>query len=400
MGNETIMKGLYRLANRNIAITSLYPAVHDLCKDYRIEGATDFSVEISLADIDHERVQSAREAAREGRSPRPVSNGYLETLAVYRKIAEQMPAYDTVLFHGSCIAVDGVAYLFAAPSGTGKSTHARLWRALLGDRARMVNDDKPLLQLGADGVTVFGTPWNGKHRLGENISAPLKAICLLERSPQNRIRSATRAEVLPLLLQQTYRPVDPEALSRTLFLVDELSRRVKLFRLGCNMDPEAAQVAYDAMKGGCAMPDTVKLRYEDILDREGKLTYTNVGVSMLPLLRQGRDLFTVTKKGPDRCKVGDVILYRRPPKAYVLHRIVQVLPDSYVLLGDNCICREYGIREEDVLGVMTGFVRNGKAHSVQELGYRAYTGLILFTTPLRILIKKLLLRLRRHLRKA
>ncbi|MBQ6890994.1 MAG: hypothetical protein IJN47_00140, partial [Clostridia bacterium] len=125
-----------------------------------------------------------------------------------------------------------------------------LWRALLGDRARMVNDDKPLLQLGADGVTVFGTPWNGKHRLGENISAPLKAICLLERSPQNRIRSATRAEVLPLLLQQTYRPADPEALSRTLFLVDELSRRVKLFRLGCNMDPEAAQVAYDAMKGG------------------------------------------------------------------------------------------------------------------------------------------------------
>ena len=71
------------------------------------------------------------------------------------------------------------------------------------------------------------------------------------------------------------------------------------------------------------------ISFEDYLAEHGSLTYTNVGTSMLPLLRQGRDLFTVSRKGPERCKVGDVVLYRRPPKRYVLHRIVEVRPESY-----------------------------------------------------------------------
>ena len=99
--------------------------------------------------------------------------------------------------------------------------------------------------------------------------------------------------------------------------------------------------------------------YEEILAQEGKLVYTNVGVSMLPLLRQGRDLFIVEKRGPDRLKAGDVVLYRRPPAQYVLHRIVEVREKDYVILGDNCVNREYGITDGDILGVMTGF-RNGK----------------------------------------
>ena len=129
--------------------------------------------------------------------------------------------------------------------------------------------------------------------------------------------------------------------------------------------------------------------YEEYLNRHGSLTYSNVGVSMLPLLRQGRDLFTVTKKGSGRCKVGDVVLYRRPPDHYVLHRIVEVRPEDYVILGDNCVTKEYGIRDEDILGVMTGFVRGGKAHSVTEPGYRAYSALWLRTAPLRVAVKRL-----------
>lgn len=134
-----------------------------------------------------------------------------------------------------------------------------------------------------------------------------------------------------------------------------------------------------------------KLRFEDVLERDGSLTYANVGGSMLPLLRQGRDLFTVTKKGAARCRVGDVVLYRRPPDAYVLHRIVEVRPEDYVLLGDNCVRREYGITDADILGVMTDFVRDGRAHSVTETAYRAYTAFILKTAPIRIVCKKRLL---------
>ena len=140
------------------------------------------------------------------------------------------------------------------------------------------------------------------------------------------------------------------------------------------------------------------ISYEDYLEEYGTLTYSNVGTSMLPLLRQGKDLFTVERKTPGtRYKVGDVVLFRRPPDKYVLHRVVEVMPDSYTIMGDNCVTKERGVRDEDILGVMTGFVRNGKAHSVDERGYRAYSAITMATAPLRLLAKKAAGRLRRSL---
>lgn len=243
------MTDTYRMAEKNIRIVSLYEAVHEFCRDYRSDAAPDFSVEIRPEDIDFERGRSAREARAEGRTVHVWPEPYLEELAVYRKIAERMPAYDTILFHGSCVAVDGAAYLFAAKSGTGKSTHARLWRELLGKRAVMVNDDKPLIRIGDEGPVVYGTPWNGKHRLGANIAVPLHALCLLERAEKNRIAPLTPEAARPALLQQVYRPMDPAALEKTLELLERLTGSVKLYRLGCNMDPEAARLSYETMKG-------------------------------------------------------------------------------------------------------------------------------------------------------
>ena len=138
---------------------------------------------------------------------------------------------------------------------------------------------------------------------------------------------------------------------------------------------------------------------EDYLNEKGTLTYSNVGVSMMPLLRQGRDLFTVRKKGPERCKVGDVVLYKRPPDKYVLHRIVEVRRDSYVILGDSCVNREYGVTDSDILGVMTGYIRDGKEHSVTEQAYLDYTARILRNEKKRVARIRLKLRIRRTLRR-
>ena len=242
------MTGVYRFADKRIKITSIHPAVHEYCGEYSDNGTPDFTVTITQSDIDFERETSAREDEVEGKPVRQFSDGYLETLAVYRQIAERMPAYDTILFHGSCVAVDGTGYLFAAKSGTGKSTHTRLWRELLGDRAVMINDDKPLIRVAEEGAVIFGTPWDGKHRLSRNISVPLKSICLLYRAPENQIRPISEREAYPLLLQQVYRPMDSEAMRKTLTLVDRLAAAVSLWRLGCNMDIQAAQVAFEAMK--------------------------------------------------------------------------------------------------------------------------------------------------------
>ncbi len=244
------MKQIYRIADRIIEISSLHPMIHDQCREYRATGDPDFRIEITPSDIDFEREKSAQADRAEERAVQFFSDGYLETLAVYRKIAERMPEYDTVLFHGSAIAVDGQAYLFTAKSGTGKSTHARLWRELLGERAIMVNDDKPLIRISENGTIVYGTPWDGKHHLSNNIAVPLKAVCILERAKENTMRPVTREEALPMLIQQTYRPADPVALAKTLTLIDRLGKRVKLYRLGCNMDISAAKLSYDTMKEG------------------------------------------------------------------------------------------------------------------------------------------------------
>lgn len=245
------MTAVYHIAELNIAVNSLYNEVHCLCADYLAAGLpVDFLVETGQADIDRERELSAREAAYEGLPLRQHSDEYLETLAVYRKIAEMLPAYDTFLFHGSCISVDGRGYLFTAKSGMGKSTHTRLWRELLGKRAVMVNDDKPLIRITEEGPVIYGTPWNGKHRLGSNLQVPLKALCILEQAPKNSIEPICWDDAYPMLLQQTYRPADIDAMRRTLVLLDRLAGEVPLWRMKCNMDIEAAQLAYDTMNGG------------------------------------------------------------------------------------------------------------------------------------------------------
>ena len=139
-----------------------------------------------------------------------------------------------------------------------------------------------------------------------------------------------------------------------------------------------------------------KSTYEDYLRQNGSMTYTNRGVSMLPLLRQGKDLFTLEKKGDARCKVGDVVLYRRGDQ-YVLHRVVEVREKDYVILGDNCLSREYGITDGDILGVLTGYIRGGREHSILDLSYRLYSALWLHTEKPRVFLKRARSWLRRHL---
>ncbi len=138
---------------------------------------------------------------------------------------------------------------------------------------------------------------------------------------------------------------------------------------------------------------------EHYLKDNGTLTYSNVGVSMMPLLRQGKDLFTVKRKDSRRCKAGDVVLYRRPPNKYVLHRVIEVRQNDYVILGDNCINKEYGISDKDIIGIMTGYVRGAKAHTVSDRSYRVYTWVIMHTIPLRTAVKRLVVLPKRVLKR-
>ena len=238
-----------QIAGRIVAVAAMYESTRDFCGAYLCEGEPDFAVEAPAADIALEREKSAAEDRREGNPIRNFSDAYLETIAVQRKIAEKLFDYDTLLVHGSVVAVDGQGYLFTAKSGTGKSTHTRLWQEVFGDRAMMVDDDKPFLRMTGAGVTVCGTPWNGKHRIGNNICVPLKAVCILERGIENEIRRIPARDALFMLLQQSNRPQSRERMPKYMELVDKLAGSVEFYRLACNMEPRAAVVSYEAMSG-------------------------------------------------------------------------------------------------------------------------------------------------------
>ena len=226
-------------------VSCQYPTTKAYCAHYLTEGEQpgDELITITPADIEGERDRLLRKK-NPGEPLEASSPQALETLCLCRRIADRMPKHDRLLFHGSSLAIDGKGVLFTAKSGTGKSTHTGLWRKVFGDRVHMVNDDKPFLHVQEDRVTVHGSPWQGKHGLGSNVSAPLKAIVFVSRGEENRIETVTPRELFPILLQQTYSPEDPETMVRTLALVERLSRNVQLRNLYCNMDPEAAEVAY------------------------------------------------------------------------------------------------------------------------------------------------------------
>lgn len=238
-----------RLADLPIGMTVQYPQTAEKYRSYFTEQSPIFSVVNTSQVIARERSLVSQLAAMDARSFGHLSaEESLDDQAAYHQVAECLPEFDAMLIHGSAIALDGQAYLFMAPSGTGKSTHARLWREHFGSRAVMVNDDKPMLRFREDGIWICGTPWQGKHDLGSNITVPLRAACVLTRSPNNHVEPLSPAEAFPALLRQSYRFEQAVHAEQMLRLNERLMGSVPLFRLGCNMDPEAARICYEGMQ--------------------------------------------------------------------------------------------------------------------------------------------------------
>ena len=241
------MEFTIRLAEKNIAVKSVYDEVHRLCRSYLADGAPDMCVAVTDDDIAREKALNIREAEAEGITVVNYPEPYLETLAVYRKIAEEMLGFDTFLMHGAVVAVGDRAWLFTAASGTGKTTHIRLWLDNI-EGSYVVNGDKPLVHIGEE-ITVYGTPWAGKEGMCRNIGVRLCGIVLLERGSENRIGRISFSQALPTLVQQSYRPNDRKDLEKTLELIGRLGLRIPLYRLECNMLPEAAFTAYRELCG-------------------------------------------------------------------------------------------------------------------------------------------------------
>ena len=161
--------------------------------------------------------------------------------------------YDTLLehqgffLHASAVVVESKAYLFSAPCGTGKSTHTRIWKKVFPD-AIILNDDKPAVKLSNRKFFAYGTPFSGKTDLNINASYPIQGICFLERGLQNSIKLMDAKEIIIHLMSQTLQPSHEGRLDQMMELFQQLIKQIPIYKLTCNMDDEAAYVAYHAMQ--------------------------------------------------------------------------------------------------------------------------------------------------------
>ena len=234
------MSFIVKLANKNIEINHVHSELIDFFKDYLISDVSpDFSVSLSEDDIRSEQENSEEVG---------FSDAYLETLATLRKLAERFPAYGRILMHGASITYHDRAYLFTAPSGTGKSTHIRLWKKFLGDEVKIVNGDKPFISL-EDVPLIYGSPWAGKENWHRNCNAPLAGICFVQRGTENSICRIDASQCLPLLFKQVYLPSDPHAAGLTLELLDILLKKVPLYLLTCDISEDAVKCSFEMMTG-------------------------------------------------------------------------------------------------------------------------------------------------------
>lgn len=224
-----------KLAENHFTLYNYYYYTEKLYKDY-------------LSDIPGTEIHiTEQELLEENKDNGNWPEEYLESLAFYRKICEYLLDKNILLFHCSAIEMDGKAYLFTAPSGTGKSTHVRLWKERFKNRVTVINDDKPLLSVGEKEIRVFGTPYGGKHGVQTNTSAPVAAVIILHQSEENKVFSMSGREAYPVLLNQTYRRNDPAGLIKTMDLVNKVAE-LPVYLLGCNISTEAVTVIYEQLQ--------------------------------------------------------------------------------------------------------------------------------------------------------
>lgn len=154
-----------------------------------------------------------------------------------------------MMLHASAVAYNGKAYLFSAPSGTGKSTHTRLWRKTFGESAVVFNDDKPALRYVDGKWYAYGTPWCGKDGINSNIKVPLAGICFLKQAKENKIRRLDTSEAIKnVVWQTTHRFDNARGLDLMLRSVDGLVRKIPVFELENRPEPEAALLSYNTMR--------------------------------------------------------------------------------------------------------------------------------------------------------
>ena len=162
----------------------------------------------------------------------------------YRKLLD----FNGIMLHASAVVVDDGAYLFSAASGTGKSTHTQLWLELFGERAFILNDDKPAIRIIDNAIYAYGTPWSGKYDISVNKAVRLKGICFLNRGKSNKIERLDFQTAVIRLYHGTLKKLDANQTQKSFDIIEQIVKGIPVYEMFCTPDIEAAKIAFNTMK--------------------------------------------------------------------------------------------------------------------------------------------------------
>lgn len=234
---------VYDIAGLRVEIKNEKGRTEKQATPYLSQNQSGENIDIVI-DVDEKRVLSAMEE-----HPELVQDDW-EYMLTGSDFYTELIKYNGILLHSSCVVVDDKAYAFSADSGTGKSTHTELWLKHFGDRAYILNDDKPAIRLIDGRVYACGTPWSGKYDYSVPKNVELAGICFLERSEENWIRKADTGRAVFNIFSQTVRKLNRDKMDNLFDVLEELFAKVPLFEMGCNISDDAVVMSYNAMSSG------------------------------------------------------------------------------------------------------------------------------------------------------
>lgn len=226
------------IADVTVQLDNRFDCTKDFYQEYLTDEDAVAQMEVSVTDEEIEEVRKENDF---------FSFSECESLALGKKMCLQMIDFDAFILHAAVIETEGKAYAFLGKSGAGKSTHMMLWKKMLGDNARIINGDKPIIRKIDGRLCVCGTPFRGKEGFGEPCIVPLAAICFIEQAKDNAIHLLDSSQILERIMHQLFAFYDMSEMTRFLNLVDEMICTIPGYRLECTISEQAAKISYNAM---------------------------------------------------------------------------------------------------------------------------------------------------------
>lgn len=227
---------LYGIGDLKVEISPVYDALENRAAPFLLQENTKADISVKTTD---EQLAALAKAC-----------GFGKDMAEYQQscvcFCEEIIKHQGFVLHASAVKTKEGCFLFSAPSGVGKSTHAAIWQRLFN--AEIINDDKPTVRQTEEGIIAYGTPWCGSGFVRKNDKAPVKALYFIRRAKDNRAFRLDNDKAVYLMLESMYRPTETENMDKLCATLDAFVKNVPVFGLECDISDAAANTAFDAWR--------------------------------------------------------------------------------------------------------------------------------------------------------